>query len=121
DILRRFDPAFEIRTSPLPGFDRPRLVRLTRTDCGVASSALDDCTDDDLWEIHGAAMKTMRSTPKDSFRSGQPIGTSPLRLKAELARRALSKCELCARRCKVNRLAGEFGACGLGSTATVAE
>jgi putative pyruvate formate lyase activating enzyme len=121
DLLRRFDPAFEIRTAPMPSFDGPQVVRLKRIDCGVSPSALNDCTDADLWELHGAAMGALRSSKEDVLPIRQPIGTSLLRLKAELARRLLSRCELCARRCNVNRLAGEFGACGLGATATVAE
>jgi len=36
------------------------------------------------------------------------------------ARRMLSRCVLCPRRCKVNRLTGETGACGTGNLARIA-
>ncbi|MEK7812559.1 MAG: radical SAM protein, partial [Candidatus Desantisbacteria bacterium] len=39
--------------------------------------------------------------------------------KIELARRELMKCELCGRRCGVNRFEGEIGFCGLGIDAYV--
>jgi putative pyruvate formate lyase activating enzyme len=44
-----------------------------------------------------------------------------LDLKIEIARRLLGHCVLCARLCGSNRLAGETGACELGSAAVVAE
>lgn len=41
--------------------------------------------------------------------------------RAALARHALGACDLCARGCRVNRLAGERGTCGLGVDGVVAE
>jgi len=48
-------------------------------------------------------------TPENSY----------LDLKIEIARRILEKCHFCVRRCRVNRLKGEFGFCRCGSTIKV--
>ena len=38
----------------------------------------------------------------------------------ELNEESLRSCELCPRKCRVNRLAGEVGFCGIGAEAVVA-
>lgn len=60
--------------------------------------------DEELWFTHGTAV------PDRNFTNGS---MTLLDLKAELARRALRSCELCERRCGVDRTAHEKGHCGV--------
>lgn len=48
------------------------------------------------------------------------FASGELRRRAERARAMLAPCELCPRRCRVDRLAGELGACRTGPEAVVA-
>ena len=43
-----------------------------------------------------------------------------LERRAEIGRRLLRRCTLCPRRCRVDRLAGEVGRCGIGGRARIA-
>ena len=43
-----------------------------------------------------------------------------LRRRAEIGYRLLARCTLCPRRCRVDRLAGEIGSCGIGARARIA-
>lgn len=117
-LLREVDPAFSIRTTPLPGFIAPRFQAMRNLGCGISIPELERMGTDRLWRIHNSALEkwTSSETVECSRR-----GVSLLTLKVELARRLLMDCTLCARRCRVNRLAGERGYCGLGSNAIVAE
>lgn len=112
-LIRAFDPSFTVRTSPLPRFAAPRLLNTRTTATGVAPEALSELTDDQLRAAHDCAMSN----------GGGLIGNgaSLLDVKIELAKRMLQRCELCALRCRVNRLTGERGRCGLGSDASVYE
>ncbi len=73
------------------------------------------------WHARGAAMYRGASGHSQRHRSDESYGTdSPgavtwVEVKLELARRLLGPvCGLCARRCRVDRRAGEVGLCGLG-------
>ena len=43
-----------------------------------------------------------------------------LKRRAEIGRRLLRRCTLCPRRCRVDRIAGEIGRCGIGGRARIA-
>ena len=43
-----------------------------------------------------------------------------LERRAEIGRRLLRRCTLCPRRCRVDRIAGEVGRCGIGARARIA-
>lgn len=43
-----------------------------------------------------------------------------LKRRAEIGRRLLRRCTLCPRRCRVDRIAGEVGRCGIGARARIA-
>ena len=43
-----------------------------------------------------------------------------LQRRAEIGRRLLRRCTLCPRRCRVDRIAGEVGRCGIGARARIA-
>lgn len=113
DLIRALDPTFSVRTAPLPGFARPRLLRTRAASGGMSARALSDASDGDLWEAHDKAM-TCQAPRK-------PGDASLLDLKVELAMRMLRCCELCGLGCRVNRLRGERGRCGLGAGAFVYE
>ncbi len=58
-----------------------------------------------LWRFHDEGMRLLGG------KAGRSGSVTLLQLKAELAKRLLSPCRLCERRCKVDRLAGEQGYC----------
>jgi putative pyruvate formate lyase activating enzyme len=113
ELIRALDPSFTVRTAPLPGFVRPRLLTTRAAGGGMRSSVLSEATDQELWAAHDSAMRRLASR--------EPGETSLLDLKIELATRMLRHCELCALCCGVNRLQGERGRCGLGTDAFVYE
>lgn len=116
-LLRDIDPDYAVAADELPGFDgRPRVLRTRRLGTGLGRCELTTAPVGDLWRRHREGL-----TGWDSGRKPAAGETSLLDLKIELARRMLEHCELCARRCGVNRLAGERGFCHLGDGAVVAE
>lgn len=67
-------------------------------------------SEDELWRHHDEGMRGLMAGEK-------PMGpVSLLELKAEIARRLLTPCRLCERRCKVDRAAGETGYCRVGKS-----
>lgn len=118
-LLAEIDPTHVVRQEPLPGFTTPRFLRAREIPCGIDAVDLETMNDLQLWAAHDLAVERMcRLLPGDVARAGE---ATLLSLKVELARRLLGNCVLCARRCGVDRLAGEIGACRLGVDATVAE
>lgn len=113
ELIRAFDPSFEVRTAPLPGFVKPCLLDTRATGSGMRTTDLTAACDRELWAAHDGAL-----SPPVLKKPGE---VSLLDLKIELATRLLRHCELCALRCGVNRLQGERGRCGLGANAFVYE
>ncbi|MHA2407906.1 MAG: radical SAM protein [Candidatus Ranarchaeia archaeon] len=73
-----------------------------------------------LWSIHDDLLEQyvfyeahIDSKQTKLEKIGKPK-RSFLKLKVELARRIVQNCEFCVRNCRVNRLAGKFGWCGIG-------
>ena len=67
---------------------------------------------EELWRTH---QRTLEGEPQgESLAEG-----TLLDLKAELARRIMSSCAFCERRCGVDRLGGERGFCGAGDKFTL--
>ena len=62
---------------------------------------------DDLWQLHDELVAGMKNKTESSGSSNL------LQLKAELADRILSKCNLCERKCDADRKHGEKGKCGV--------
>ena len=97
----------------------PILLRTRNCHTGLSLAALQGETDTALWAIHedcqrrlDRGRKTGQPTPIRQFHAA-----SLLDLKIQLARRLLSPCLLCERQCRVNRLHGETGFCGLAAKA----
>jgi len=78
---------------------------------------------EDEWAEHRALIGELKDLMR-AVDSGSPLPEKPefslLDLKVKLARRLAKSCALCERRCGVNRLSGEIGACGASSTPRVA-
>jgi len=66
-----------------------------------------DADEADLWKAHDTLVRGVGSN------AGGGEKHSALDLKAELARRMLSDCRLCERRCGANRTSAEKGHCGV--------
>ena len=130
-FLQVLDPGFEVRQAPLEGFRGPRLVSASATGTdvrqlaqhrrgGTTSRGLDGVEARALWRAHDALVARARDAR--GLEGSLSAGTvSLLDLKIELARRALRACRLCGHECRVDRLAGATGRCGLGADAVVAE
>lgn len=86
----------------------------------AGSGKLEALSEEELWRLHDAAMDTLRSIISGGEAPGPVDGSNLLDLKAVLARRMLSSCHMCERRCGVDRTAGERGYCGVGEVSRVA-
>jgi len=117
-LLQEINPDFSIASSPLPGFNRPRLLRSRQLKTGIARSDLAGLPDVELWSVHTRLCEDFGKSLEQEY-----CGTTLtfLDLKIELARRLLQDCQLCARRCGIDRTRGKRGPCGLGSAAYVGE
>jgi len=82
-----------------------------------------DSTTEDLWKEHGKVLREYPNHEKeiDSEKTSlkETANYSFLSLKNELAKRTLSNCHFCTRRCGIDREKGKLGFCGCGSVATV--
>ncbi|HDJ96509.1 MAG TPA: radical SAM protein [Candidatus Aenigmarchaeota archaeon] len=80
---------------------------------------------EELWEAHKKLMKDFRKlkrkldTNKLKFEEVKTPRYSLLDLKIMLVEEILKSCELCERRCKVNRLKGELGECKVGKVCLI--
>jgi putative pyruvate formate lyase activating enzyme len=73
---------------------------------------------DDLWKIHAKLMKkfyrTKDKVDKGNLKLKNLKKPSLLDLKIKLTEEIMKSCELCERKCHVNRMKGERGACKVG-------
>lgn len=72
----------------------------------------DSDADDDLWKLHDHSVGSLGTEPPS--REVQEGEADLLRLKLQLMERMIKRCELCEHRCRVDRLAGKKGKCGVG-------
>ncbi len=88
----------------------------------VAAGAddLSGMTEKELWSLHHSAMEEHRALVRGEKEPGSVRSPSLLDLKVVLARRILSSCRMCERRCGADRAAGERGYCGVGAESRVA-
>jgi len=63
--------------------------------------------------------KFRRELDEEKFKPLNEVSPSFLDLKIEIAKRDLERCNLCVRRCGVNRYLGEKGVCGCGTKIAV--
>jgi putative pyruvate formate lyase activating enzyme len=80
----------------------------------AVNSDVPGADDDSLWEANragNAAVRDMLEAPAD--RSVEVAEPSVLDVKVELARRMLSSCICCERRCAADRVQGKTGFCGV--------
>jgi len=80
---------------------------------------------EELWQKHARLTKEFYEVEgaidarQKSLRGMQTPETSYLDLKIQIARRILTNCHFCTRRCEVNRLKGELGYCRCRTEITV--
>ena len=117
ELIHSIDPSFEVKTSPLPLFSSPRFQHVRETGCGLSLNNLENSEEGTLWALHNQLLESWAG----KGHARQNNEASFLDLKIELAYRVLKSCRLCARRCNVDRSAGEKGVCGLGVDAIVSE
>ncbi len=67
--------------------------------------------EDVLWEAHNEGVVQLRVGNPSNMEGGRDQNKSLLDLKLKLAKKMLSSCELCERRCKANRMKGKEGHC----------
>lgn len=78
-----------------------------------------------LWQLHDKLTRKYYEVEKKidagkiKFEDLPTAELSYLDLKIEIANRLIEDCCLCARRCKINRLTGEFGYCKCGDKITI--
>ena len=118
-LLCGIDPEFRVEQGPLPIAHRqPAFQRARDAGSRVAADELLSMSDDQLWAAHDDLLTMQKGPGLGSPCKGE---ASLLTLKAHIARRLLRRCNLCARRCNVDRTRGGVGVCGLGQDAFVAE
>jgi putative pyruvate formate lyase activating enzyme len=118
-LLRSIDPEFRIRQAALPLAHRPPVLQQTRmTSTRLDAGALLSMSEAELWRLHDELSSARRGLGREPAREGE---ASLMSLKTLIARRLLRSCNLCARRCNVDRTRAETGVCGLGEEAFVAE
>lgn len=117
DLLKAVDPDYRILSAPLHGFTFPRFQTLRNWQTELSKEDISEISSDGLVEIHSREMDVIRKSKYGSLGRVSKGMATLLDLKIELARRELLDCRLCGRDCGVNRLAGEFGYCGLGTDA----
>lgn len=119
-LLREIDSSFAVRTDRLPGFSAPKLHATRARHTRVELEAARGLSTSALWDIHDECMRKFEVESGTTLRNKEPFA-SQLDIKTLLAQRMLRRCDLCARRCNVDRTRGELGVCGLGAAAYVAE
>jgi putative pyruvate formate lyase activating enzyme len=92
----------------LKGQDRPAYLHAKELRLNIDISP--ETPTEELWAVHDTTL----SGSTEYLNEKGP--TSLLDLKLELAWRLLESCTLCENRCKVNRLSGERGFCGVDET-----
>lgn len=118
-LLQEIDPDYRIRIAPLQGFKRPRFQELRRWKIPILEKELLNVDTSTLKNLHEAEMlkiEDFEQKPCDTFSNDS---SNLLDLKIEISRRKLITCNLCGRGCRVNRLVGETGYCGLDADAYV--
>jgi len=86
----------------------------------IDAPGLENMGEGELWEVHDEAMERFRLAWREGSQPPAPDGPSLLDLKSLLARRMLTACRMCERRCGVDRTRGERGYCGVGDVSRVA-
>jgi putative pyruvate formate lyase activating enzyme len=94
------------------GSERVALNWLAR--CLPSVEDVGGASDVDLWEANAAGVVAVRAEREEGSLSRDPVEHSLLEVKVELARRMMSRCVCCERRCEADRERGELGFCGVG-------
>jgi len=87
---------------------------------GAGVPSFEGLGEEELWELHSAAMARWHEAWSGDSEHPPLEDPSLLDLKSALAHRMLLACQMCERRCGVNRAEGESGYCGVGALSRVA-
>ncbi|RLF89558.1 radical SAM protein [Thermococci archaeon] len=97
--------------SILSGEEKPRYKLIKRIE--VEYSENDPL--EELWNLHGDFTKEAKKMiERGELEEEEEKESNLLGLKTEISKRILESCSFCERKCGVNRLEGERGACGVG-------
>lgn len=118
-LLEEIDPDYRIRITPLQGFTTPRFQKIRRWRVPILRKELLNVETLILKELQETEMLKIKDFERRIYDTFSDDRATLLELKIEMTRRELSACNLCGRRCGVNRLQGEVGLCGLGADAYV--
>ena len=116
ELLQIINPDFKIKHKELDNFAQPRFQVAKKLYLDIATNELLNIATEKLWDIHDSGVENLLRQE-----SPMKIGISLLDIKIELTKRVLKECRLCGRECKVNRLLGERGICGVGVDSSVGE
>ena len=119
DLLWAVDPTYEVASAQLYGFTTPRFQRARATGSGLSRTQLAAAASGVLDEALAVGALLVKGGQQAA-----PIGDGEanlIQVAIEVVRRRLRHCDLCALDCGVGRSAGQFGRCGLGTEAVVAE
>lgn len=115
ELLKAIDSDYRILSTSLHGFTSPRFQALRNWQTEFPKERTYEAPSDVLAKIHSKEMDGIKKRNYDGSLNKKSKGLATLLdVKIELARRELLECRLCGRNCGVNRLAGQFGFCGLG-------
>ncbi len=80
---------------------------------GYSKEELKDLSDNELWRLHHSLRKEFLEKWEEYKKGGWPKEreTNFIHLKAEIAKRLMSPCMLCERKCKAERDKGKWGSC----------
>jgi len=90
----------------------PRFIGSRETKLPVSMQTFSASTTEELWFLHDNAPLKKAKIEKDG-------NVSYLELKVELLKRLMSHCNLCERRCGINRFGGDRGFCHAGPEARI--
>jgi putative pyruvate formate lyase activating enzyme len=92
---------------------RPALNWLAR--CLPSLAGVGEASDEELRDANAQGVELLRARRDADAASMAPAEHSLLDVKVELARRMLSRCVCCERRCEADRASGETGFCGVAA------
>ncbi|HZD41411.1 MAG TPA: radical SAM protein [Terriglobales bacterium] len=101
----------------LKGKEKPHFQKARRQNTEISHADLESAELTQLWRAHDAAVASLKEEAPG--KTGKDVANL-LELKSEIARRLLSSCCFCQRRCGADRAAGEKGVCGVPALSNLA-
>jgi putative pyruvate formate lyase activating enzyme len=121
EVRRRLSWYYLVMTKHMP----PKYMIVKRISLPSDIGDIGNLDMESLFSLHGEMRKEFLSlwksirNKKDDLKNYSPVENSFLDLKIEIVNRLLSPCILCEHRCRVDRVGGRRGFCGLDLTTRV--